>query len=94
LREAHLLAVSPLDLEGVPEEDEVGHASLERALLLETSAKSVEDAATELSLVGREETKLLELGDEDGALSLERLERVELCNDSPRQSALITIVHR
>lgn len=65
----------------MPKENEVGHASLERALLLETSAESVEDTAAELGLVGRKETQLLELGDKNRSLGLERLERVELGND-------------
>jgi hypothetical protein len=84
------LAVGTLDDEGVLQVDEVDLVGFVLHEVLETGAEGVEQVASGLGGLVREESELLELGQEDVGLGLgERGQGSELLDDGTASSALI-----
>jgi hypothetical protein len=82
--------VGTLDDEGVLQVDEVDLVGFVLHEVLETGAESVEQVASGLGGLVREESELLELGQEDVGLGLgERGQGSELLDDGTASSALI-----
>lgn len=85
------LAVGTLDDEGVLQVDEVDLVGFVLHEVLETGAESVEQVASGLGGLVREESELLELGQEDVGLGLgERGQGSELLDDGAARSACMT----